>query len=313
MIHTCHPLHTPVTHTRLTSRVPHGAGSGGSSTGVCRNPGSQPQPPGPLTPPPRPPKTGRLVFLEWPVPSGGTGANLYKADLTLPGASQGQVGETCLSGSAPPAPTTTETGCWRGTRVTERRMTCQDSNPGARPRRSLECSHGEEEPSGPWEGRPGGVEGLGSAPKAASYSILSIPSLTSPTPAPGKWASLGRPHLLPGPLFPSVGVGAAAFCRGFGGSPLSPSTGFLKGPSTVVCAYLRCPASNVPIARGCGVLTEAPESGQQVRRAARTGGGGCDERPFGSPRRGFLIEVIFLPPPTTSAEPAAGSPSLRPA
>lgn len=58
------------------------------------------------------------------------------------------------------------------------------------------------------------------------------------------------------------------------------------------------------------MLTEASESGQRVRRAARTGGEGRDARPFLSPHRGFLIEIIF-PPPPTSEELAAGSPSLR--
>lgn len=148
-----------------------------------------------------------------------------------------------------------------------------------------------------WEGRPGGMEGLGSAAIAASYCILSIPPSPPPRPPQGTGQLWEAPTSFPGLRSPLLGGGgAAAFCRGFGGSPLSPSTGFLKGPSTVFCAYLRGPASNVPIARGCRVLTEAPESGHRVLRAARTGDGGRDARPFLVPRCGFLIEVIPRPP-----------------
>lgn len=55
-----------------------------------------------------------------------------------------------------------------------------------------------------------------------------------PHPSPGSWAAW-EAHLLPGLCSPLWGRGD----KRFGGSPLSPSTGFLKGPSTVVCAYLR--------------------------------------------------------------------------
>lgn len=43
-----------------------------------------------------------------------------------------------------------------------------------------------------WEGRPGGMEGLGSAAIAASYCILSIPPRL-PHPRPRELGSFGKP------------------------------------------------------------------------------------------------------------------------
>lgn len=188
--------------------------------------GSRPQAPGPLTPPPGHPKPGG--WSSWSGRSCQAGMGQSYIRQTSPSQEPPGPGRGTLSGSAPPAPTTMgrETECWRGFRVTERRMTCQDSNPGARPRRSLECSHGEEEPSGPWEGRPGGMEGLGSAPIAASYCILSIPPSPSPPPPQGTGQLWEAPTSFPGLCSPLWGRGRQRIRR----VPSLTQHGLLKRP-----------------------------------------------------------------------------------
>lgn len=176
--------------------------------------GSRPQAPGPLTPPPGHPKPGG--WSSWSGRSCQAGMGQSYIRQTSPS----QEPPRARSGHLVWICTSSPHHHGAGDRVLEGIPSHreEDDLSGFKPRRAaqeepgvLPRGGGAFQPVGRQTRRDGGL-GICSHRCFVLHPVH--PPLAFPTPSPGNWAALGSPHLLPGPLLPSVGAGAAEDSEG---------------------------------------------------------------------------------------------------